>query len=194
MPIAPPHLTKSLVFPSSSLTPSVFLTRASPSKGFHNTLIRLWLLSPTFRLLKYLNSHFSTMFQPQLAFLLTSLVAFSIQQAPAAPSQPPVPAPAIGGSGPPPAPITTAQVGPWKPSSLSGGLPPPSLTGMGRQLRINRFVTIMYLMLHDPAWHCDLLLLHIQCHRFLSAYAAWPNQAELGGCWSRCSCLLHQSC
>jgi len=90
------------------------------------------------------------MVQPQLAFLLSSLVAFSIQQAPAAPSQPPVPAPAIGGSGPPPAPITTAQVGPWKPPSPSGGLPPPSLTGMGRQLRINSATDFCLLMPPNP--------------------------------------------
>lgn len=79
-----------------------------------------------------------------------SLIVLSIQQQPPAPSQPPVPAVAIGGSGPPPAPITTARVGPWKPSSSSDGLPPPSLTGMGRQIRINSATDFCILMPPDP--------------------------------------------
>ncbi|EFP76502.1 uncharacterized protein PGTG_02943 [Puccinia graminis f. sp. tritici CRL 75-36-700-3] len=89
------------------------------------------------------------MFRPQLLVLFTCLVALSKQQAP--PSAPsPAPVPPIGGSGPPPAPITTAQVGPWKPPSGSGGLPPPSLNGMGRQIRINSATDFCILMPPDP--------------------------------------------
>ncbi|KAH9444029.1 hypothetical protein MJO29_013493 [Puccinia striiformis f. sp. tritici] len=90
------------------------------------------------------------MVQSQLLVLLTSLVAISVQQAPSTPSQAPLPAVAIGGSGPPPAPITTASVGSWKPPSASGGLPPPSLTGMGRQIRLNSATDFCLLMPPDP--------------------------------------------
>ncbi|WAQ91230.1 hypothetical protein PtA15_14A112 [Puccinia triticina] len=90
------------------------------------------------------------MVQAPLLLLLTSWITLTQQQvAPPAPSAPPT-VPNIGGSGPPPAPVTTAQVGPWKPPSGSGGLPPPSLSGMGRQIRLNSATDFCILMPPDP--------------------------------------------
>ncbi|MBW0483955.1 hypothetical protein O181_023670 [Austropuccinia psidii MF-1] len=59
---------------------------------------------------------------------------------------------AIGGSGPrPPLVTATAAPGSWKPPASSpGGLPPPSLTGMGRQMRLNGVRDFCLLMPPDP--------------------------------------------
>ncbi|KAI8454541.1 hypothetical protein BY996DRAFT_6413811 [Phakopsora pachyrhizi] len=62
------------------------------------------------------------------------------------------PQPAIGGSGPKPSqPTATASYGSWKPSLPPGkNLPPPSYTGMGRQIQINSATEFCLLMPPDP--------------------------------------------
>lgn len=66
------------------------------------------------------------------------------------------PTPAVGGSGPrPPVVTATALPGPWKapsgPVTVNGtSYPPPSLTGMGRQLQLNSPTDFCILMPPDP--------------------------------------------
>lgn len=68
----------------------------------------------------------------------------------------PPPTPVIGGDGPrPPAVTATARPGPWSPPSsnvvINGqSYPPPSMSGMGRQMQLNSATDFCILMPPDP--------------------------------------------